>query len=179
MNITARRAAAADIETIIPLYLALEEEQTALRHMWPLADGLPAPIEQSLTDILDDPESVLVIGELDQVPLGFAWAKLADLLPQAEGDRVAVVRLIHTDADARGVGIGEAMMALVFDHYRPLGITKWDAVVSPGHRNAKNFFESNGFKARRITMNRDDDPPERATLPGGMSRDDAIRGAGR
>ena len=179
MNITARRATAADTDTIKELYRSLEEEQTALRHMWPLADGLPAPIDDALAGILEDPESVLVVGELDGVALGFAWAKLADLLPQADGDRVAVVRLIHTDADARGVGIGEAMMTLVFDHYRPHGITKWDAIVSPGHRNAKNFFEANGFKARRITMNRDDQPPERATLPGGMTREDAIGGVGQ
>lgn len=179
MNISARRATAADIDTIIALYRSLEEEQTALRHMWPLADGLPVPVDDALGAILDDPESVLVIGELDGVPLGFAWAKLADLLPQTDGDRVAVVRLIHTDVAARGVGIGEAMMTLVFDHYRPQGITKWDAIVSPGHRNAKNFFESNGFKARRITMNRDDHPPERATLPGGMAREDAVGGVGQ
>ena len=64
------------------------------------------------------------------------------------------------------------------ERYRAEGISKFDAIVSPGHRNAKNFFESQGFKARRITMNLDDDPPPRTTLPGGMSRADAVGGAG-
>jgi ribosomal protein S18 acetylase RimI-like enzyme len=178
MNISARAATPSDIDDLVVLYRALAAEQSALRHMWPLADGLPEPVETAFEEILSDPESFLVVCELDDVPLGFAWARVSDLLPQAGGERVAVVRLIHTEEDARGVGIGEAMMDVIFDRFRPAGITKFDAVVSPGHRNAKNFFESQGFKARRITMNLDDDPPERSTLPGGMTRAEAVRGTG-
>ena len=152
MIISARTATPDDIEDLLPLYRALEAEQTELRAMWRLADGLPEPTDTAFKGILDDDQSILVIGELDGVPLGFAWAQLTDLLPQAEGSRVVVVRLIHTEIEARGVGIGEAMVDAVFDHFRPQGITKYDARVSPGHRNAKNFFESHGFKARLITM---------------------------
>lgn len=169
MNINARKAGPGDIDDLIPLYRALEKEQTALRPMWRLADGLPEPAETAFEAILDEEDSLLVIGGLDAVPLGFAWARLTELLPQAQGDLVAVVRLIHTDAAARGVGIGEALMDVIFAHYRPLGITKFDALVSPGHRNAKNFFEANGFKARLITMHHDDDPAPR------LSKFDAIR----
>lgn len=161
MNISARIARPGDIDDLIALYRALEEEQTALRPMWRLADGLPEPVREAFGAILEDEDSVLVLGELDGVPLGFAWARPTELLPQADDDRVAVVRLIHTHAEARGVGIGEALMDVVFAHYRALGITKYDALVSPGHRNAKNFFEANGFKARLITMHHDDDPAPR------------------
>jgi hypothetical protein len=36
------------------------------------------------------------------------------------------------------------------------GIEAFDAVVSPGHREAKNFYEAHGFSARRITMHSHD-----------------------
>lgn len=157
MRIWSRQATPDDIETIVPLYRALEEEQTALRPMWRLADGLPEPPETKLKAILDDEESLLVLGLLDETPLGFAWARVQDLLPQAGGERVAMVALIHTDQGARGVGIGEAMLTLILERFRERGITKFDAKVSPGHRNAKNFFEASGFKARLIVMHHDDD----------------------
>ena len=156
MNVSARLATPDDIDVLVELYRALEVEQTDLRPMWRFADGLPEPPGTAFKAILDDDQSILVVGEIDEYPLGFAWAQLGDLLPQADGERVAIIRLIHTDFDARGVGIGEAMMNMIFGRFRPEGITKYDARVSPGHRNAKNFFEANGFKARLITMFHDD-----------------------
>ncbi len=156
MNVTSRPATADDVDTLVALYRALEEEQTALRPMWRIADGLPEPADTAFKAILDDEASQLVLGTLDEVPLGFVWARLEELLPQAEGELVAVVRLIHTDVEARGVGIGEAMIQAILEHHRRAGITKFDARVSPGHREAKNFFEANGFKARLIVMHHDD-----------------------
>jgi len=54
------------------------------------------------------------------------------------------------------VGVGEAMMALFAHESTDRDIRLFDAIVPPGHRAAKNFFESNGFKARKIIMHRDD-----------------------
>ncbi|MFQ5554820.1 MAG: GNAT family N-acetyltransferase [Acidimicrobiia bacterium] len=154
-------AEARDLGLIAALYDALETEQTALRPTWRLADGLPGPIAPSLADILLDEDSVLVLGLLDEVPLGFAWGRSEPLLPQAGGRNIAVVRLIHTDIEARGVGIGAAMLEHVMRHFEHRGITLFDARVSPGHRDAKNFFESHGFKARLIVMNHDHEPSEK------------------
>lgn len=157
MNVSSRPANIDDVDELVALYRALEEEQTALRPMWRLADGLAEPVDTTFKAILDDDGSRLVVGMIDDVPLGFAWARLEELLPQGEGELVAVIRLIHTDADARGVGIGETMIGAILEHYRASGVTKFDAQVSPGHRDAKNFFEANGFKARLIVMHRDDE----------------------
>ncbi len=131
----------------------------ALRPTWPVADGLPEPVEQSLEVLLAAPEWELITGSVDDVVVGFlAWRDEA-LLPQAEGIRLASVRLIFTEAEARGIGVGEAMMTEFLAVARGRKITRFDAHVSPGHREAKNFFESNGFKARSIVMHRDDERP--------------------
>lgn len=156
MTITARRATHDDVTVLLALYRELEAEQTAIKPMWRLADGLAEPAEQALTEVLDDPDSLVVIGEIDGVALGFAWARSEPLLPQAGDVRVAVVRLIHTTLDARGVGVGDAMIRDVLDEYRSRGHRLFDARVSPGHRLAKNFFESNGFSARLIVMHHAD-----------------------
>ena len=157
MEITARLATSDDLSELMRMYRALETEQTDLRYMWALADGLPEPAETSLKAILEDPNSRLIIGEIDTVPVGFLWMRPESLLPQANGDRVAVARLVSVDPEARGVGVGEAMITRAMDDFRARGFRRFDSRVSPGHRLAKNFFEANGFAARLIVMHHTDE----------------------
>ncbi len=79
------------------------------------------------------------------------------MLPQAGGRTIGAIRLIFTDPEAREVGVGEAMMELYLREARAGGIGFFDAHVAPGHRLAKNFFESHGFSARRIVMHHGDE----------------------
>jgi L-amino acid N-acyltransferase YncA len=151
MEITSRPATVADLGILLDLYSAAVAEQHDIKPVWTIADALPEPPDAAFRAILSDEESLLVVGELDGVALGFAWARSEPLLPQA-GERVAVVRLIFTLMAARGVGIGDAMIREVLGHFRASGHRRFDARVSPGHRHAKNFFESNGFAARLIVM---------------------------
>ena len=155
MNITARHATLGDIDVLTDLYPLLEAEQAALRPMWPLADGLETPIPSAFEAILKDGRSLLLIGELDGYPLGFLWARIEPLLNRAEGRTVGVVRLVFTEAEARGVGIGSAMLEAALSELADQGVQLFDARVSPGHRNAKNFFEAHGFSARLIIMHHD------------------------
>ncbi len=157
MNVTSRPATNDDLDELTRMYRLLEAEQAALRPLWPVADGLDEPILDSFCEILDDAESVLLVGTIDDIPVGFLWARPEDLLTQANGERVGVIRLIFTEEPARGVGIGDAMASSALDRLRGLGLRYFDARVSPGHRLAKNFFEANGFKARLIFMHRDDE----------------------
>ncbi len=157
MEIASRTATFADLDVLVELYRGLEAEQTAIKPMWPLADGLPEPVADAFRSILADTESRLVLGTIDEVPLGFAWCRSEGLLPQAGSDRVAVVRLIHTVEAARGVGVGDAMITDLLTDFRGRGHKLFDARVSPGHRHAKNFFEANGFSARLIVMHHADD----------------------
>jgi ribosomal protein S18 acetylase RimI-like enzyme len=156
VRVTARRAGPEDLPTLVGLYRGLEGEMTALHPMWPLADGLAEPVETSFRELLEDQESIVVIGELDDYPLGFSWARVEQILPQAGGAEVGSIRLIYVDPEAREVAIGEEMRDYVMDLLRKRGISRFDAHVLPGHRLAKNFFEAGGFSARSITMHHDD-----------------------
>ena len=162
MKVTSRTAATDDLKALITLYRDLEAEQADIKPMWPLFDGLDTPLEDSLLEILDDPLSVLLLGEIDDVPLGVLWARSESMLRRADGERVGVVRLIYTEPEARGVGVAEAMIAEALRRLRQSGHRRFDARVSPEYRAAKNFFEANGFAARLIVMHHQDRGEEEA-----------------
>jgi GNAT superfamily N-acetyltransferase len=129
---------------------------TALHPMWPLADGLPEPVDESFRRLLEDPEVVVALGELDGYPFGFVVARVEEILPQAGSETIGSIRLVFVEQEAREVALGETMRDYVMDLLRERGITKFDAHVLPGHRLAKNFFEAGGFSARSIIMHHDD-----------------------
>jgi ribosomal protein S18 acetylase RimI-like enzyme len=156
MKVTARRATSEDLATLERLYRSLEDEMEGLHTMWPVADGLDEPVRDSFRDALEEPDTLLLIGEIDGYPFGFLMAKVERLLAQADGELVGAIRLIYVDMEAREVAVGEEMRETVMEMLRELGITKFDAHVLPGHRLAKNFFEAGGFSARSIIMHHDD-----------------------
>jgi len=156
MRINARVAGADDLLALVRLYRGLESEMTALHPMWPLADGLAEPIDSSLHLLLDDPEALVVMGEVDGYPFGFAVARIEEILPQAAGERIGSIRLIYVEPEAREIALGEEMRDYAMGLLRRRGITRFDAHVLPGHRLAKNFFEAGGFSARAIIMHHDD-----------------------
>lgn len=158
MNVTSRIATHADLDSLTTLYRALEREQAGLKAMWPVFDGLDEPLDRALEQIVADPDSIVLVGEIDEYPFGLLWARSEPMLDRAGGERVGVVRLIFTDEAARGVGVAEAMVTDALARLRASGHRRFDARVSPGHRAAKNFFEANGFAARLIIMHHEDDP---------------------
>jgi hypothetical protein len=156
MRVEARAATSEDVGTLEALYRSLQTEMDTLHKMWSLADGLDEPVADSFRAIIDDPDALLLIGEIDGYPFGFLYARVEVLLAQAEGEQVGAIRLIFVDLEAREVALGEVMREEAMEILRERGITKFDAHVLPGHRLAKNFFEAGGFAARSIIMHHDD-----------------------
>ncbi len=85
MQIAARQASEADLAELVRMYRQLEEEQAALKSLWPLADGLAEPVEDSFRLILGDTDSTVVVGTIDDLSFGFMWMRAEGLLPQAAG----------------------------------------------------------------------------------------------
>ncbi|MDX1691027.1 MAG: GNAT family N-acetyltransferase [Acidimicrobiia bacterium] len=152
MDVAARPATLDDLDELLSMYRLLETEMTALKPLWDLAEGLAEPARASLEDLVDAEETTVAIGTIDGVPLGFLVGRVEPLLPQADRALRAAVTYVFTVAEARQVGVAEAMMDHFFEWADDLGIDHFDAHVSPGHRLAKNFFEANGFTARHIVM---------------------------
>jgi GNAT superfamily N-acetyltransferase len=157
MEVGSRRASAIDVPVLVDLYRSLEKEMVALHPMWPLADGLAEPIEDSIASALADPDTSIYLGTIDEVPVGLLLIRVEELLPQAVGARVGAICLVFVDHDAREIGVGETMRDQALSEHRAMGIRLFDAHVLPGHRLAKNFFEAGGFSARLIIMHHADE----------------------
>jgi GNAT superfamily N-acetyltransferase len=87
-----------------------------------------------------------LIGTFDDVPVGFAIA--VDRAPLAE------VFSIYVDPEARGLGIGEAMLGGLIDWARARKLDGVTAEALPGDRSTKNFFETFGLVAHRLVVYR-------------------------
>jgi GNAT superfamily N-acetyltransferase len=61
---------------------------------------------------------------------------------------------LFVEAEARGVGVGEALLSQVTAWFERRGCAGTDAAVLPGQRSTKALFESSGYKARLIVMHR-------------------------
>lgn len=157
MEVGSRRASTDDLPVLVDLYRSLEKEMVALHPMWPLADGQPEPVEASLGQALEDPNTTVYLGTIDSVPVGLLLIRIEELLPQAGGARVGAIHLVFVEQEAREIGVGETMRDQALAEHRALGIRLFDAHVLPGHRLAKNFFEAGGFSARLIVMHHADE----------------------
>jgi GNAT superfamily N-acetyltransferase len=162
MQISVRPAVNADIFRLVSLYGQMEEEQTERKPIWALTDGLDERFDMSLFHAISEDESWVLVGEIDGVTVGFLWATIEPMLGRAGGLRIGRIRLIYTEPEARGVGVGHLMLEAVLAELRSLGIHHFDAPVGPGQRETKNFFEAHNFAARSIIMHSADDVVEDA-----------------
>ncbi len=76
------------------------------------------------------------------------------------GARLGVITDLFVEPEAREVGVGEVLAGALVEHCRSLGCLGVDAAALPGHRAAKNFFETHGFTARALTMHKHLDPDD-------------------
>ena len=151
---SARLATAEDLDAIEDIGEAVLE---------PLPDARGGPIFTSLeigfstprsraASALSDPERAgCAVGEFDGIVFGYSVWAIESL------DGGGTLGRLHDFAvhpDARGVGIGEAMMNLIVADLEERGCVGVDAWALPGDRATKNFFESFGLKARLLTAHR-------------------------
>lgn len=109
----------------------------------------PEPVEDSLRRDLADPEACVLVGTVDGEPVGVATVRLERL---RDGSSLARIEELYVDAGARGVGVGEAMMAALMAWCQERRCRGIDAQALPGDRATKNFFEGSGFSARLLVM---------------------------
>jgi len=152
MRVTARDATEDDLSTIRSLYHEFAEEQAALRPLWHESQGLPDPVDQAIAGLVAT--DAVTVGTIGETTVGFLVTDEHTLVDAEE--RVGVIRYIFTEPDARGVGVADEMFKRAVARLRAGGVEAFDAPVSPGHREAKNFYEAHGFSARSITMHSHD-----------------------
>jgi len=148
-----RAAGPDDLATLVRLYRQAYDDMQPLRGgaMYTAREGRQPPVEGSFAADLADPRALVLVGTIDDEPLGYAVARVETL---TDGTLLGVTSDLFVEADARGVGVGEALMDQVVGWLRERGCVAVDAVALPGDRATKNFFEGAGLSARLLVMHR-------------------------
>ncbi len=154
---TARPAIPADLDAVAALATELRSAMAGQRGgpLWTAHEALPVPTGATLADRLADPTLTTLVGTLDDVVLGYALGHLRTL---TDGRVLAVVDELLVAEPARAVGLGEALVDALTSWATAAGALGVDASALPGDRQAKNFFESAGFTARRLIMHKSLEP---------------------
>lgn len=146
---SARAASTADLDLIADLWDQAVAELDGQRGGALLAGTLyRADPRKAMKSAFDDVDRLLVIGNIDGVPVGFASV----YCDRERREPVGVVEIVYVEPAARQVGVAESMVKLVMDWSAEHGCVGVDAPALPGNRSAKAFFEDNGFVARLLVM---------------------------
>jgi GNAT superfamily N-acetyltransferase len=153
----ARPATDGDIATVVELADALRAELRTQRGgpLWALREAAPEPVEAMVRELLARADALVAVGTIGDAVVGYGTVALETL---RDGARLGVIGELFVEADARAVGVGEAIAGQLIAFCEDAGCVGIDATALPGHREAKNFFERNGFTARALTMHKRLDP---------------------
>jgi GNAT superfamily N-acetyltransferase len=157
----ARQATALDLARLAELRRLASEELRPMRGgELLLLREVPRARRGSLVAAdLDDPDSGVWVGTIEGTIVGYSTGHL-ERLEATEGAVetrpvfLGVIDELFVEADARAIGVGEAMMGEMLAWFTARGCTGVDAQALPGHRSTKNFFEESGFTARLLVMHR-------------------------
>jgi GNAT superfamily N-acetyltransferase len=108
-------------------------------------------LAERVIDGVGKPGCLVVVGTLEGVVTGFACGHVVG---RGSGGRRGVLDACYVEPEARGVGLGHLLLEAALAWFEEENAEGIDGIALPGDRQAKNFFESAGFKARMLTMYR-------------------------
>ena len=112
-------------------------------------EGRATPVTETLAADLADPAVAVLVGTIDDHPVGYAVGRTE---PLRDGSTLGVITDLYVEDGARSVGVGEVLMGQLLTFFRGAGCSGVDATALPGNRATKNFFEESGFTARLLVM---------------------------
>ena len=147
---SARPAVVDDLETISALWATAAAELREERGGRLVLTREAAALNP--TKRFGETTSLVAAGLYDEVIVGFAVAHIEKL---SDNSTLGVIEALYVEPGARAVGVGEALMSIIVDWAQRQGCSGVDALVLPGMRDSKNFFEAHGLTARAIVVHRD------------------------
>lgn len=147
-----RLATADDIDDLVSLYRLWLDEQEVSKGRWAAHEGWQTPVDDKVSASIASPSECVLIGMLDQVPVGFAIGALLAGPGDDPNLLTGQIRSIYVRPEARELGVGALLLAGTTTWADAHGAREAEMRVLPGHRAAKNFCEENGLTARLLIM---------------------------
>ena len=173
MNVAARPANAGDVAAMTDVLEALQTELAPLRggavllahqgRPTPIGPGLAAFVATTAETMAETTQpcgAAAIVGTIDDVVVGYATVTIETLL---DGSKLGVIGELGVLLEARGVGVGEAILDDVVAFCREADCRGIDSYALPGTRETKNFFETFGFTARLLVVHSDLRPARERT----------------
>ena len=155
MEVSVRSATAADLDVVVALIEAVFFELGPERggQVWLVTEARSGPVRSSVERDLGDATGQVnaIVAEIDGVVLGVAIARL---MARHDGSTAAYLGELVVTPDARGVGLGVALLDDCVAWAAAAGAEVIESTALPGQRATKNFFEAAGMKARLLTVSR-------------------------
>jgi GNAT superfamily N-acetyltransferase len=150
-----RQATTDDLDRLVELVAAFDLDRAGRRgaDLTRASDSdgsLPDASVASLAPYVADPARTALVGTLDDWVAAVALCRVDD----GGGERRGVLDVCFVESGARQVGLGHLLVERALEWFTAVGCAGVDGTAFPGDREAKNFFESAGFKARLLVMHR-------------------------
>lgn len=97
-------------------------------------------------------EAQVFVGEFEGAVVGLLAVTATTRRP--DGAPGARIECCYVEAEARGVGVGTALMEAAVHWCSARGCADVDALALPGDRSTKQRLEAAGFTARLLTLSR-------------------------
>jgi len=148
-----RTATEADVARLVELtagYRAATAAERGGQLSRPVDQGGHAPeaTVEAVGAYVGTRDRTALVGLLDEWVAGGALCRT-----EVDGTgRRGILDLCFVEPGAREVGLGGLLLEYAVDWFRAHGCAGVDGTALPGDREAKQFFESAGFKARLLVM---------------------------
>lgn len=133
--------------------LAREARREALGYRggerWLATEAASEPLEDHFSRLVGDAAAILVAGIWEEEVVGYGWACRID---RRDGSSIARIEELFVTPEARSVGVGELLFDALKQWARGQQLVAIDALVLPGHRAAKNFFETFKMTAHALVV---------------------------
>ena len=150
---SARPATSEDVARIAELAGQAIAELTPTKGgaVWSRREARTAPFAESICADVAAADHCVLVGEILGAIVGYAVVRAETL---RDGGVLGVIDDIYVEPEARGVGVGEALMDAIEGWCRERRCVGIDGLALPGNRETKNFFETFGLVARAIIVHR-------------------------
>lgn len=150
------RLDAAAVDELRPLWLALRDHHGALTPDWgPVRDDDSswAVRRRSYEAWLAEPDAFCLVARHDGAVVGYALVTVMGGSPTwADVARFGYVETLSVLPDARGAGIGGALLRAVEDHLATLGVVQVELTVLARNADARRFYAREGYGEDFLTL---------------------------